>query len=116
MGPALPGSGSSLYENVRETHELDEVEELRGGIAEPDPATAAARGDLEARERLDRDRVGLDSGDVARDHGAARRQERAHAVAETRQVFAGDRAADGERDLVRLRLRHRHVDPRGDKN
>ena len=59
---------------------------------------------LEPRQRVDRDGVRLDAGDVAeRGRGAALVQERADPVAEPGKVFARDRAPDRERDRLRGR-------------
>jgi hypothetical protein len=65
-------------------------------------APAAARGELEAGEGVDRDRIGIDPGYVAvGDLGAAPGQDGADPVAEPGKIGAGDGAVDGERDRSR---------------
>jgi hypothetical protein len=97
---------------VAEPHEGDEPEELGGRTLQQNPAALPARGELEPRERVHRDGVGCDARHVAaHDVGAARRQECADAFAQTRQVGADNRAADGEGDLVRPGCRHVQVGP-----
>ena len=67
------------------------------GVPELDPAALTPRGELEPREGVDRDGVGVDAVDVAADvPAAALRQERADAVAQPGQVLPGDRAPDRE--------------------
>ena len=55
-------------------------------VAEVDLAAAPARGELQACERVDRDRVGIDAGDVAGDDGTASSEHGTDALAETGQV------------------------------
>ncbi len=76
-----------------------------------DLAAASARGELQACERVDRDRVGIDSGDVTGDYGTASTEHGTDAIAETWKVPAADRAADGEGDLVRPGSRHADLGP-----
>jgi len=76
-----------------------------------DLAAAPAGGELQACERVDGDRVGIDAGDVTGDDGAASSEHGADAIAETRKVPTADRAADGEGDLVRPGCRHADVGP-----
>ena len=62
-----------------------------------------AGGQLESGERVDRHRVRRDPVYVAeRDLGLARRQERADAVAEAREVAPCDRPVDGELERARV--------------
>lgn len=85
---------------MREAHQLDEVEELRRRPLEADAAAPPLRGKLQPGERVDADGVRLDPADVAA-RDAARRQDRADALAETGEVGSADGAADPEGDLVR---------------
>ena len=75
------------------TSSSSSCEALRSRIRQPLPL----RGELEPRERVDRDGVRVDAVDVAADVAAAAlRQERADAVAQPGQVLPGDRAPDRE--------------------
>ena len=76
----------------------------------------ALRPELKARERVDRHRVGSDSGHVAGRDGATLAEDGAHAVAQAGKVPTGYRAADGEGDLVRPGCRHRMLDRNGAQN
>ena len=76
-----------------------------------DLAAAPARGELQASERVDRDRVRIDAVDVAGDDGAASSEHGTDAIAETGKVLTADRAADGEGDLVRPGCRHADIGP-----
>jgi hypothetical protein len=76
-----------------------------------DLAAAPARGELQACERVDRDRVGIDAVDVTGDDGVASSEDGTDAIAETWEVLTADRAADGEGDLVRPGFRHTDVGP-----
>ncbi len=76
-----------------------------------DLATAPARGELQASEGVDRDRVGIDAGDVTCDDGVASSEDGTDAIAETWEVLTADRAADGEGDLVRPGCRHADLGP-----
>ena len=68
------------------------------------------RSELQPRERVDRDDVRLDAGDVAeRDRRAGPAEQRADPVAEPGQVGARDRAPDRERDTA-VGNRHRDID------
>ncbi len=96
-----------LREHVRQAHELDDLQEGDGRVPQPHLAPEPARGKLKAGERVHRHGVGGDAGDVTRDDIATRAKQRTHAVAQTGKVGAGDRAADGEGDLVRPGCRHR---------
>ena len=97
---------------MAQPHEGDELEELCGRTVQQDTASLPARGELEPRERVDRDRVDCHARHVAaHDLGAARGQERADPLAETRQLGMRYGAADGEGDLVRPGCRHLDVGP-----
>ena len=76
-----------------------------------DLAAAPVRGDLQACERVDRDRIGIDAGDVTGDNGTASSEHGTDAIAETGKVPTADRPADGEGDLVRPGCRHAKVGP-----
>ena len=76
-----------------------------------DLAAAPVRGELQACERVDRDRVGIDAVDVTGDDGVASSEDGTDAIAETWEVLTADRAADGEGDLVRPGCRHVQVGP-----
>jgi len=76
----------------------------------------ALRPELKARKRVDRYRVGSDSGHVAGRDGATPAEDGTHAVAEAGKVPTGYRAADGEGDLVRPCCRHRMLDRNGAQN
>ena len=74
---------------------------------EADPA----RGELEARERVHRDRVRRDAAHVADgDAGAAPLDEVAHPLAEPWEVGSRDGAAKGEPNRVLHRRGHRKKD------
>ena len=76
------------------------------------PGSAPLRGELEPREGVDGDRVGVDPAHVAEgDGGAASLQQRADARAEPGQVGASDRAGDREDDRFGRRGSHLHEDP-----
>jgi hypothetical protein len=77
-----------------------------------DLAAASARGELQACERVDRDRIGIDAFDVTGDDGAASSEHGTYAIAETAKIPTADRAADGEGDLVRPGRGHRSLDRR----
>jgi hypothetical protein len=97
---------------VVQPHEGHELTELGRRLTEPHPAALPARGELEPRERFDRDRVDGDARHLAaHDLGTALREERADPFAEIRQVGTRNRAADGEGDLVRPGCRHVQVGP-----
>ena len=65
-------------------------------------AVVAPRGELEAREGIDAHRVGIDAAHLAAgDRRAAGLEQRAHALAEPRQVGVGDGAANREADRLR---------------
>ena len=78
----------------------DELEQLARGAAEPHLAAVPPRGELEPRERVDRD--GVDARRRCTSQSAtsapALREQRADAVAQPGQVGARDRARDRERD------------------
>ena len=75
---------------------------------------ASPRGrELQARERVHGDRVGLDAMYVAANDLTRFGQEGAHPVAEARKIGTPDRAANGEGDLVPSGCRHRAVDGGG---
>jgi hypothetical protein len=103
-------SSSVGYEDVGQAHELHELEQLAGRVAELDAAVATPRSELQARERVDCRCIRTDSCDVTSDDLAASGEDGARALAETRQIRTRDRAADGEGDLVRLRCGHRSLD------
>jgi hypothetical protein len=65
---------------------------------------------LQPRERVDRHGVGLDPGDVAVNDCSRSGEKETDAIREARKIGTGDRAANGEGDLLRLRCRHRRVD------
>ena len=66
-------------------------------VSELDPATLTSRGELEPRQGVDRDGVGVDAVDIAADFpNAALGQERADAVAQPGQVLPGDWAPNRE--------------------
>jgi len=99
---------TSIGEYVRQTHELDEVAECEGRIAQPNMAALAPSRELKACERIDGDCVWFDADDDAADDDRRALTEKcAHAIAQTGEVGVGDRAADGEGDLVRPGCRHR---------
>ena len=79
----------------------------RRRVLEAHAASTPPRGELEARQRVDAYGVGLHARDVAARDRAVLAEHGAHAIAETREIGAGDRAADGEGDLVRRGCRHR---------
>jgi len=60
--------------------------------------------ELKPRKTIDRHGIGIDPRHVAEGdlRAAARAQQPAHALAEPRQVRAGDRATDGKGDRARL--------------
>ena len=84
-----------------ETHQLHELEQSRRRVLEPHAAPSPPRRELEARQRVDAHRIRLHARDVAACDRAAPAEDGAHAVAQTRKIGAGDRAADGEGDVVR---------------
>ena len=91
-------------------HELHELEQAVRCVPQVDLAPASTRGELETRERVDGNGVGIDAGDVARDDGIASAENGADALAEAGKVATGDRAAHGEGDLVRPWCGHRLYD------
>jgi hypothetical protein len=95
---------------VSEAHQLDEVEERLRRVLEAHAAPSLPRGELQPRERVDADRVGLDAADVTAHEPTVRREDRANALAEAGEVGAGERAADPESDLVRPLECHRRKD------
>ena len=111
MGPARNPRGVGR-EHVRQAHEGDERPQVRRRVSQTYAASEALRGELKPGEGVDRHRVAPDAGHVAeRDLGTALRQQPAHAGAETREVCAGDGAADGEGDRVRPWCRHLEMRP-----
>ena len=76
-------------EDVRQAHELDELEELVARVAEPYLTATAPRGELQSRDCVDRHGIGLDPGDVAANDGPALVEDRTHTPTETRQVLTG---------------------------
>jgi hypothetical protein len=76
-----------------------------------DLAAAPAGGELQACERVDGNRVGIDAGDITDDDDTASSEHGTDAIAETGEVPATDRAADGEGDLVRPKFRHADLGP-----
>ena len=83
-------------------------------MAQANDATVAPRGELEPRERVDRDGVGLDPPHVAEDDGrVARREPRADTVGETGEVAPRDRPVDGELERARRFGGHRTFDRPG---
>ena len=71
-------------------------------MAQPDLAAVPPRGELEPNEGVDGHQVGLDAAHVAEDDRAGAPLEKsADTLAESGQVGAGNRAADGERDRLR---------------
>jgi hypothetical protein len=61
---ASPPKRSLRREDVREAHQLDELEERRRRVHEVHAARPPAGRELKARESLDAHRVRLDTGDV----------------------------------------------------
>jgi hypothetical protein len=76
-----------------------------------DLAAAPAGGELQACERVDGDRVGIDAGDITDDDDTVSSEQGTDAIAETGEVPTAERAADGEGDLVRPGCRHAEVGP-----
>ena len=102
-----------VRQDVAQTHEGDELEQLGRRIAEPNLAAVAACRQLEPRERVDRHGVGLDPGHLAvGDAGAAPLQEGADPVTQPGQVFPGDRALDRKGERARSRRGH----PKSDRS
>ena len=91
---------------MRQAHELDELEKLGGRVTKLHAAAEAPRRKLEACECIHGHGVGLDAAHVAGDEVTTCAEYRADAIAETRKVGTGDRAADGEGDLVRTGCGH----------
>ena len=105
-----------LAEHVREAHQLDELEQRVGRVAEDDAAAAPTGRQLESRERVHCHGVGVDAGDVAGHGPAPSREDGADALAQTGKVRARDRAADRERDRRGPGLRHRRRDGLNTRN
>ena len=86
MGSSWCGSGWGACrgrEYVAQAHEGDQVAQLVGRMVQPDLAPVPPRRELEAREGVDRHRVGLDPPHVAhRGAGGAPLEQRADALAE----------------------------------
>ena len=99
---------------MRQAHELDELEKLGGRVTKLHAAPEAPRRKLEARECIHGHGVGLDAAHVAGDEVTTCAEYRADAIAQTGKVGTGDRAADGEGDLVRPECGHLCRD-RGDR-
>ena len=94
-------------QHVLESHEGHELAQLGRRVAQPHLAAEPLRGELKPRERLAGDRVRGHRLDVAdRDLRAVLREQRADAVAQPRQVRAGDRTVDGEGQRARRRETH----------
>jgi len=73
-----------------QTHERDEVAQLRRRVAEPQLAAGATDDELEACERLHRRRIRGDSVDVAEDdrhHNKDRRRRRDSSVADRNMIL-----------------------------
>ena len=64
-------------------------------------ATALRRAELKPSERVHRDGVRFNAGDVAEHDLAGLGEKRTDAVTEAGEIGTGDGAADGEGDLVR---------------
>ena len=97
---------------VGQAHEGDEVEQVARRVLEAHGAAVAARGELQAGERVDRHGVGLDTPHVAAgDLGSARGEDRADALAEARQIRTRDRPVDRELEHARLCRGHRRLRP-----
>ena len=99
---------------MRQTHELDELEKLGRHVAKLHATAEAPRRELETRECVHGHGVGLHAAHVAGDDVTACAEKRADAIAQTGKVRPGDRAADGEGDLVRPGCGHLCRD-RGDR-
>jgi hypothetical protein len=99
-----------------ETHQLHELEQSRRRVLETHAAPSPPRGELEARQRVDAHGIGFHAGDVAARDRARVAEDGAHTGAETRKIGAGNRAADGEGDLVRRWCGHRGLDPNDSRN
>ena len=70
-------------QDVGQAHEAHQLQQLLGGPAQPYLASVPPRGELQARERVDRHRVDLDTAHVAdRDVGPGLREQGADAVAQ----------------------------------
>ena len=95
---------------MRQAHDVDELEERLRCVSQPHGAATSHRRELETRQRVDRDRIGVDAGDIAVDDDSrALSKHCADAIAQSRKIGATDRAADGEGDLVRPGCRHRKL-------
>jgi hypothetical protein len=94
-------------QNVRQPHEGDQVAKCLRRVREPNAAASASSRKLQTGERVDGDRIGRNTGDVAASDCSALGQERADPRAESSEVRACDRAADGEGDLIRPGCGHR---------
>ena len=102
------GVGASVLQHVPQAHEGDQLEQLLGRVAQPRPGSRALGGELELRERIDRDRIGSTP---RRRKARSRRlaEQRAHALAQAGQVGAaiGPRIANaivcGTRRAIRTR-------------
>jgi GNAT superfamily N-acetyltransferase len=108
---------TSLRQDVREPHERHDLAELGRCAPQAHPAAMPAGGELKARQRVDRHRVGLDAGDVAeRDPDAALLEQRTHPRGEAGQVGARNRAFDCEGKRLRRCGGHCDRDPATGQN
>ena len=106
LRPAVQPRGLTLAErqDLAQPHEVQQVTQLRRGISQADPAATPPSGQLEARQRLHRDGIGQeDVADVAVEPiGIDGLEGEANALAELRDVGAGDRPVKAELDRPRL--------------
>ena len=104
-------SGPLRGEYVLEAHERDEVEELARRVPQSYLTAMAARGDLQARERVDGHGVRLDAAHVAAGDRRGRcGEELADTVAQPREIGAGDGTVDRELDGSLHLGAHRRTD------
>ena len=86
-----------MRENVVEGHELHELEELRGGVLEPHLPSISVCSELEPRERIDRDGIGLHATHIAKHvGGGVFLEDAADPVTEPWQILPRNRSIDSE--------------------
>src|ERR671910_46160 len=91
-----------IRQDVAQAHEGDELQQLGRRVDEPHLATVPLRSELQAREGVDRDRIGVDPAHSAiGEVRAATLEEPANTVAEPGQICPGDGAFDPEDDRAR---------------
>jgi hypothetical protein len=90
---------ASVGQDLRQAHELHELQELARRASEPHFAPVPASAELQPAERVHYHRVRLHAMDVAEDDAAGRLAKKGtDTVAQTGQVGARDRAANREAD------------------